>query len=83
MRAAKPVMAKVNVEGRVVWATFDPSSGRLKVTEDSKLLQVLAPPNSWLALAAASQSSSWGTRPSEDDLTAFLEGYLLRDSGLL
>ncbi len=75
-------MAKIDVGGRIVCATFAPSSGRLRITEDSKLLQVLSPPDSWVAIAAASQSSGWGTRPSEADLTAFLEGYVSRDSGL-
>lgn len=82
MRATGPVMAKIDVEGRIVCATFEPSSGRLQISEDSKLLQVLSPPDSWVAIATASQSSGWGTRPSEADLMVFLEGYVSRDSRL-
>jgi hypothetical protein len=76
MRASKPVMARVDLAGRAIQATFDPSTGHLRITEGAKILHALAPPDSWLALASISQASGFGTRPSQGDLDAYLQGYV-------
>jgi hypothetical protein len=76
MRASKPVMARTQASEREFTASFDPSSGQLRITEGAKLLHALRPPDSWLALASISQASGWGTRPSEADVSAYLQSYV-------
>jgi hypothetical protein len=76
MRASKPVMARMKLGDRDIIATFDASSGQLRITEGAKILQALRPPDSWLAMASISQASGWGTRPTEEDLNAYLQGFV-------
>ncbi|ASW04436.1 hypothetical protein [Paraburkholderia aromaticivorans] len=72
MPASKPVVARVNLDDRIICATFDQSTGRLRISEGAKVLHSLLPPDSWVAIASVSQSSGWGTRPSEADLGVYL-----------
>jgi hypothetical protein len=59
-------------------AAFDQSTGPLRVTEGTTMLEVLKRPDSLMAIAPVSQSSTWGTRPSRADLSAFLAQYVSR-----
>lgn len=76
MPASKPVVARVNLADRIICATFDQSTGRLRIIEGAKILHALLPPDSWIAIASVSQSSGWGTRPSEADLGVYLRCYM-------
>lgn len=75
MRPSSSVMSCINIAERLICAKFDPSKGQLRVTDGSKVLHTLDPPDSWLAIASVSQSSGWGTHPAEADLKAYLEAY--------
>jgi hypothetical protein len=70
--------ARIDHAGQTFSATFDESTGRLRVLNDSKVLHTLRPPDSWLAIAVVAQSetNAWGTRPSVADLEAFLRQYI-------
>jgi hypothetical protein len=76
MRGPKTVSARLAVGGRVFSANFDRTTGRLRITDGARLLQLLVPPDSWLAIACVSQSSGWGTCPTEADLGAVLSSYV-------
>ncbi|WP_277182880.1 hypothetical protein [Caballeronia sp. BR00000012568055] len=76
MRASKPVMARLKLGDREIIASFHASSGQLRITEGAKILQALRPPDSWLAMASISQESGWGTRPTVEDLSAYLQGFV-------
>jgi hypothetical protein len=76
MRASKPVTARIKLGDREIIASFDASSGQLRITEGAKILQALRPPDSWLAMASISQASGWGTRPTVEDLSAYLQGFV-------
>ncbi len=77
MRATK-LVAKVRFSDRAFSATFDETTGQLRIRQGSKAIHSLHPPDSWLAVAVAARStaSGWGTRPSVEDLEAVLKEYL-------
>ncbi len=73
---SRSVLAEVLVDGRQISAHFQPSTGRLVITEGPAIVEAIRPPDSWIALAAVNTSSGWGTRPTSADLQFFLERYV-------
>jgi hypothetical protein len=73
---SRSVLAEINVDRRQISAHFQPSTGRLVITEGTAIVEAIRPPDSWIALAAVSATSGWGTQPTPANLRAFLEGYV-------
>lgn len=73
---SRNVLAAILVDRRQISAHFQPSTGRLVITDGPAVVEAIRAPDSWIALAAVSTTSGWGTQPTEANLQVFLEGYV-------
>jgi hypothetical protein len=72
----RSVRAELVVDRYRFSARFHISTGRLVISEGAAVVESIAAPDSWIALAAVSRASGWGTCPTTDDLQAILERYV-------
>jgi len=60
-------------------AQYDYRTGRLVVKRGETVIEDFRPPDSWMALSG-NEGSAWGTKPSVQDLSQFLELFMTRDT---
>jgi hypothetical protein len=73
----KPVLASKHVDGMPMSAEFHRDTGRLRILDGGVVLAEWFPPHSWFAIASVAGYSTWGTRPSEQDLARLLDDFAL------
>jgi hypothetical protein len=75
---SRTVSAFTNVGPRRISADFKLLTGVLIVSEGTRIIEAIRPPDSWLALASLNCGDGWGTRPTSHDLQTFVNAYALR-----
>jgi hypothetical protein len=56
-------------------AQYYTRTGRLVVRRGETVIEDIPPPDSWMALSG-NERSAWGTKPSVQDLSQFLERFI-------
>ncbi len=77
-----PVVSSRDIDAATWIAEFYRDTGRLRIVVNGSILVEWFPPYSWFAIASVGGRSSWGTRPTSNDLSRLLDDYLLHRAGI-